>query len=118
MNTCYFFSCSYWLLFFCYLSYAQNHNSCSYTRKYNYEEANRVLCPNRTWRNVSDVLGDEALKKIEEKIKIRDVKGLLEHCAEQIVTLEIDLDRIKGIEYRETADRLQIEAKKLKDLCC
>lgn len=150
---------------FCSMSYLQNHKDRSYTLKYNYEEASSGLCPNGTWLNVSDTIGDEVLEKIKQKTGYKNVKGLLnlssamdetaldskhpkiatdysisctkkalskdtdklihaaaesyqeyfmEHCAEQIVPLEINLD-MDGLEYQETADRLQIEAEKLKD---
>lgn len=150
---------------FCSISFIQNYKDRSYTLKYNYEEADKGLCPNGTWLNVSDAVGEEVLEKIQEKTGYSDISGYLElssamdnasldskhpkiatdysisctpksysvdtdkliraageayqeyfmeHCAEQAVPLEINLDGIEDLEYQETVDRLQIEAEKLK----
>ena len=152
-----------WL--FCSISFIQNYKDRSYTLKYNYEEADKGLCPNGTWLNVSDAVGEEVLEKIQEKTGYSDISGYLElssavdnasldskhpkiatdysisctpksysvdtgkliraageayqeyfmeHCAEQAIPLEINLDGIEELEYQEIVDRLQIEAEKLK----
>lgn len=156
------------LAIFCITSYFRNYKDRSYTLKYNYEEADNGLCPNGTWLNVSDTVGDVVIKKISERTGIpgERLQGCLElssamdgsvlnrkhpkiatdysvsctekaygldtdlliyaageayqdyfmaHCAEQLVPLEVDFEGIENLEYQETADRLEIEAQKLKD---
>lgn len=151
---------------FCSISFLQNYKDRSYTLKYNFEEADKGMCPNGTWLNVADTVGEEVMEKIREKTGYEDITGYLElssamdnasldskhpkiatdysvsctkdayavdtdklihaaaeayqeyfmeHCAEQILPLSVDLDGIEGLEYQETADRLRIEAEKLKN---
>lgn len=156
------------LLAFCGCSYYRNHKDRSYTLKYNFEEADKGLCPNGTWLNVSDTVGNVVLASISEKTGIpeEELQGCLElssamdgstlnrthpkiatdysvsctekayaldtdalihaageayqeyfmeNCAEQLIPLQVDFSEMDGMDYQETADRLEIEAEKLKD---
>lgn len=63
----------------CGISFFDTYKKWSYSLKYTYEEASKGLCPNGTLLNISDIVGDEVLEKMAEKLDLDkdDLKGCL-----------------------------------------